>query len=160
MLTQTPNPVDFRTEGTIERTRINLFKLDKLLFGDPVEILFLRDVVIILSLSVCFAGCTGACGDGKGDFIRMLSQQVFEDGGLAGTGRCRKYDELSFHGFYKTLSSCSLIFSSSSFMRTTTCWMPAWLAFEPRVLISRPISWEMKPSFFPFASAPSSACRK
>lgn len=39
-----------------------------------------------------------------------------------------------------TLSTCSLIFSSSSFMSTTSFCMSELLALEPMVLISRPIS--------------------
>ena len=50
---------------------------------------------------------------------------------------------------YRMFMLCSRIFSSSSFILTTHCWMPAWLALEPVVLISRPISWMMKPSFLP-----------
>ena len=59
-------------------------------------------------------------------------------------------------GRYKMLLSCSLIFSSSSFMPTTRCCTVASLALEPMVLISRPISWARKASFLPTAS---SGCR-
>ena len=49
------------------------------------------------------------------------------------------YHEL--HGLaYSALSTCSLICSSSSFMRTTMFCISAWFDFEPVVLISRPIS--------------------
>ena len=41
---------------------------------------------------------------------------------------------------YKMFIDCSRIFSSSSFIFTTVCCMPEWLALEPVVLISRPIS--------------------
>ena len=50
---------------------------------------------------------------------------------------------------YRIFMDCSRTFSSSCFMRTTSCCIPAWLALEPVVLISRPISWMMKPSFLP-----------
>jgi len=51
---------------------------------------------------------------------------------------------------YRMLFSCSLIFSSSSFIITTCFCISASLALEPMVLISRPISWAIKPSFLPF----------
>ena len=41
---------------------------------------------------------------------------------------------------YNTFRSCSLIFSNSSFIWITTFCKPAWLALEPIVLISLPIS--------------------
>ena len=47
------------------------------------------------------------------------------------------------------LPSCSLIFSSSSFISTTSFCISTWLAFEPVVLISRPISCATKASFLP-----------
>ena len=54
---------------------------------------------------------------------------------------------------YKTFNVGSLIFSRSSFISTTNLWISLWLAFEPKVFISRPISCPIKPSFFPFASS-------
>ena len=51
---------------------------------------------------------------------------------------------------YITFSTCSLICSSSSFILTTMFCISAWLDLEPVVLISRPISWAMKPSFLPW----------
>ena len=50
---------------------------------------------------------------------------------------------------YNMLRDCSLIFSRSSFILTTSFWMSVLFAFEPVVLISRPISCAMKPSFLP-----------
>lgn len=55
-----------------------------------------------------------------------------------------------FGGDYKALSTCSLICSSSSFIMTTIFCISAWLLLDPVVLISRPISWAMKPSFCQF----------
>lgn len=52
-----------------------------------------------------------------------------------------------FSNGYSTLSTCSFICSSSSFIFTTMRCISALLLFEPSVLISRPISWLMKPSF-------------
>ena len=51
--------------------------------------------------------------------------------------------------FYRTLRTCSLIFSRSSFICTTWRCMPTWWALLPRVLISRPSSWAKKPSLRP-----------
>ena len=42
---------------------------------------------------------------------------------------------------------------------TTAC-MPLWLALEPMVLISRPISWATKPSLRPWLSLADSVCSK
>ena len=53
----------------------------------------------------------------------------------------------------KTFNNCSLIFSSSSFMPTTSFCMAASLALEPKVFTSRPISWAIKPNFLPLASS-------
>ena len=50
---------------------------------------------------------------------------------------------------YSAFSTCSLICSSSSFICTTMFCISAWFDFEPVVLISRPISWAIKPSFLP-----------
>ncbi len=47
---------------------------------------------------------------------------------------------LASHDNYRMFSVCSLIFSKSSFMFTTCRCMLASLAFDPMVLISRPIS--------------------
>ncbi len=52
-------------------------------------------------------------------------------------------------GSYMTFSTCSFICSSSSFMRTTMFCISARLLLLPVVLISRPISCAMKPSFLP-----------
>src|SRR5690554_304478 len=52
---------------------------------------------------------------------------------------------------YKTFKTCSLICSKSSFIKTTIFCISLWLDLEPKVLISRPISWVMKPNFFPGA---------
>lgn len=54
---------------------------------------------------------------------------------------------------HRILRTCSLICSSSSFIRTTIFCICAWLALEPMVLISRPISWAMKPSLRPCADS-------
>ena len=62
--------------------------------------------------------------------------------------------------FYSALSTCSLICSSSSFIFTTMFCISAWLLLEPVVLISRPISWAMKPSFLPLGVSSSSVSRK
>ena len=51
--------------------------------------------------------------------------------------------------FHSTFSTCSLICSSSSFIMTTMFCISAWLLLLPVVLISRPISCAMKPSFLP-----------
>ena len=55
---------------------------------------------------------------------------------------------------HKMFSDCSRIFSSSSFIRTTAFWIPAWFALDPVVFISRPISWIMNPSFLPGYGSP------
>jgi len=62
---------------------------------------------------------------------------------------------LSFHkpAHYNTFKTCSFAFSSSSFISTTHCWMVESYAFEPVVLISRPISWRIKDSFLPLPSS-------
>ena len=62
--------------------------------------------------------------------------------------------------FYSALSTCSLICSSSSFIFTTMFCISAWLLLEPVVLISRPISWAMKPSFLPLGVSSASVSRK
>ena len=54
---------------------------------------------------------------------------------------------------YNTFKTCSFAFSSSSFISTTHCWIVESYAFEPVVLISRPISWRIKESFFPLLSS-------
>jgi hypothetical protein len=59
---------------------------------------------------------------------------------------CRFFDR---HFFYRRLSICSLIFSSSSFIFTTNFCIGASFDLDPMVLISRPISWEIKFIFFP-----------
>lgn len=61
---------------------------------------------------------------------------------------------------HSTLRLCSFIFSSSSFMRTTSFWMSWSLALEPIVLISRPISWAINPSLRPGASSFSTVSTK
>ena len=80
---------------------------------------------------------------------KMLSERFFRSSnvpligplGMFGTGFLdqRPTDWTVGHG-YRMFMDCSRIFSNSSFMRTTSCWMPAWLALLPVVLISRPIS--------------------
>ena len=72
--------------------------------------------------------------------------------------RCQQGQD-SLHN-YRMLSDCSLIFSSSSFILTTHFCISAWLALEPRVLISRPISWAMKPSLRPGSGSSSTVSRK
>ena len=54
---------------------------------------------------------------------------------------------------HKTFRICSFAFSSSSFITTTHFWIDESYAFAPVVLISLPISCNIKESFFPFDSS-------
>ena len=53
------------------------------------------------------------------------------------------------HKSYKTFNICSLAFSSSSFIKITSCCISTSLALEPVVLISRPNSCKINESFLP-----------
>ena len=50
---------------------------------------------------------------------------------------------------YNTFNTCSLICSRISFIFTTMICISLWLLLLPSVLISRPISCAIKPSFLP-----------
>src|SRR5690606_9134053 len=107
--------------------------------------------IVILPMFFLPPSRPGSGGNRKGQIEFGLLKKMPDNGGLPTARGGRKYDEFaSFH--HSTLSICSLIFSSSSFICTTSCCMGAWLALDPMVLISRPISWAMKPSFFPLES--------
>jgi len=66
---------------------------------------------------------------------------------------------LNIH-YQRILSTCSFIFSNSFFISTTICCIAAWLALEPKVLISRPISCAMNPSLRPLDCVSSKVARK
>ena len=72
----------------------------------------------------------------------------------------RKLSEQPSAWHYRMLATCSLIFSSSSFILTTKTWMSASFALEPKVLISLPISWAINPNFFPWHSSLERHCKK
>src|SRR5690606_14442703 len=108
--------------------------------------------IIVLPMFFLTSPGPGSSGNGKGQIKFRLVQQIFYDGRFSTSRRCGKNNQLtSLH--YKTLSICSFIFSNSSFICTTSCCIGAKLAFEPMVMISLPISWQMNPNFLPLESS-------
>ena len=64
-------------------------------------------------------------------------------------GRCREDDDFgrwTLHGLKRIIQLLFGFFEFIPFMRTT-CFDQTMLSFAPNVLISRPISWLMNPSF-------------
>ena len=118
--------------------------------------------VVIHAVLLSTTNGAGSGRNGERQAQRLVLDDFVDDGRFVTTRRRRSdYQFSCFHGFdvvnevYNTLSTCSLICSNWSFIATTTFCISAWLALEPVVLISRPISWAINPSFLP---CPGSAC--
>ena len=164
----------FGFERAVESPGINLLPLEEITRLDLGLEFLGGEEVVILAIDLC--ATDGAVGRGYAERqIVPLLHEPPDKGRLSCTGRCRKGHGphvvrcmLRFgHCFlldgvfdHNMLSTCSLIFSSSSFIWTTMrCMAASWLLL-PKVLISLPISWLMNPSFFPWPLSPSSISRK
>src|SRR5690606_27932330 len=146
-----PQAFHFGFQGAVEIVPIDLLPFQKILLFDMSLKIRYGHKVVIDPVFFLPPARSGSGGYGKGQIEFGLFQKIFDNGGLPTAGGCRKNDEFaSFH--HSTLSICSLIFSSSSFICTTSCCMGAKLALDPMVLISLPISWAIKPNFFPLES--------
>ncbi len=129
--------------------RINFFPFYKSILMHVCLKLLTRNKIIVLTLYFVRPSRPGSCRNAKFQVIKHR-ERVPGNGGFSCTGGGCKYD---YSTFQRVLSTCSLIFSKSSFISTTTRCMLASLALAPRVFISLPISWAIKLSFFPEASS-------
>ncbi len=91
----------------------------------------------------------------KGDWVQLKFDDYKLKDVARGWVRWRKGNEIILYFSktekpYSTFPNCSLIFSNSSFIITTDFWISASFAFDPIVLISRPISCARNPNFLPF----------
>ena len=125
-------------KGTIEFIWVNFFVLDKGLFLNFFLEIFKAEKVIINTVLLFTTRKARGSRNGKAK------------GSFCFNKACTKVDlplpegadtTMSFPSFnYSTFINCSFIFSSSSFIWMTSFCKPAWLAFDPIVLISLPIS--------------------
>src|SRR5690554_2733577 len=130
---------------------VDFLPFNKSFFIDFFAKLRNAEKVIIFPLLFVVAFFAAAGRHRKSQVQRKAEQVVYERG-FTGARWCRNDDGLSFF-HYMIFRICSLIFSSSSFISTTNRWISVWFALLPMVLISRPISWQIKPSFFPCPGA-------
>lgn len=161
-MTGRPDAFQLAAGSSVVGVGVDLFPFQKFVRIDAAAEFFRGEEVILLAVRFAFARGAGSGRDRKFGIQDAFGQQAVDDRGLSRTGWGGKDEYLAgtwVHP-YSTLSDCSLIFSSSSFIRTTSFCMSAWLDLDPIVLISRPISWAMKPSFFPQFSSLSIVLRK
>src|SRR5690606_13634777 len=102
-------------QGAVEVVPIDLLPFQKIFRYDvPLEFGYGHEIIVLPLFLPAPAG-PGSGGDRKGQVEFRLFEQVFDNGGLPTARGCREYDEFTTLG-HSTLSICSLIFSSSSFI--------------------------------------------
>src|SRR5436190_13281104 len=151
-----PDPFDLAPERAIELSGIHFLPFNERAIRDPLAELFDRHEEVILAIHLMRTP-TATRGADRERQPNALVDKVPDDRGLASTGWSRNDDAFTgvlHRADQRMFITCSFTFSSSSFISTTSRWMAASLAFDPMVLISRPISCAMKLSLRPCCSSP------
>ena len=140
-----------RFQGAVEAVFVDFLIFQEFTVGDALAELFGREEEIFHPVTLRPPWRTAGCTDAESQ-IQVLSHQIIDERAFPAAAGSGKDNQFACHYRrcgYITLSTCSLICSSSSFIFTTMFCISARLLLLPVVLISRPISWAMKPNFLP-----------